>query len=405
MYSERFTELLNNIQILKEEFNKSFKCLNKTNVPSKPTQVKHLNIIIHKHNDIIDEIIPIYQLLQPEEKIHISSLIQNLRTRFSVLINRLNAPCNIPTDILDYISAQIDESSLNCQELETASDSENSSKNDFLSSTQINMTKMTPAEFLGLASKLLPDFDGKPENLVKFTNALDLLDSIKEEHESIAISLIKTKLSGVAQTIISNENTIAAVKASLTAKIKGESAQSASAKLLNAKQNSKSPNEFAKEIEQLTLKLQNAYLLDGLSSEVAQNYATQMAVKSISKNARSPEVKLLMKAGNFTNINDVITKFIDLNNDTDNSVSINFIQNTNQRGGYNNGNRGRGNYRNRGRGYGNQNYGNRNNQNYASQSYQNNRNQNNRGRSSNIRTIEANPENETGPQLAQLGNL
>lgn len=403
MYTEKFTELLNKIQILKDEFNKSFKCLNKKNVPSKTTQLKHLKIIISKHNYIIDEVIPTYETLQPEEKIHITSLVQTLRTRLTVVLSRLNVTCEIPTELLDYITSQIDESSLSGQDFETASDSDSSSKskNSFLSSTQIDITsKMTPAEFLNLASKLLPDFDGNPENLVKFLHALDLLESVKEEHELLAISLIKTKLSGVAQTIISNENTIAAIKTALTSKIKGESAQSASAKLLNAKQSSKSSNEFAKEIEKLTLKLQNAYLLDGLSPQVAQNYATQMAVKSISKNARSPEVKLLMKAGNFANINDVITKFIDLNNDTDNTVNINFVQNKSQRGGY----RGRG---KRGRGYANQNYNNRNNanpnQNNASRNnYQNYRNNNG---SSNIRTMEASPENETGPQLAQLGNL
>lgn len=75
------------------------------------------------------------------------------------------------------------------------------------------MTTMTPVEFINLATKLLPEFDGKAENLTKFINALDILDSIKGDNGSIAISLIKTKLNQTASRLLTNEATIGAIKA------------------------------------------------------------------------------------------------------------------------------------------------------------------------------------------------
>lgn len=60
----------------------------------------------------------------------------------------------------------------------------------------------TVTQFLGLASKVLPDFDGRPENLQSFLDALLLVESIKDIHEPVTVNLIKTKLKGTARNLL-----------------------------------------------------------------------------------------------------------------------------------------------------------------------------------------------------------
>jgi len=56
--------------------------------------------------------------------------------------------------------------------------------------------------FINTASELIPVFDGKAENLTSFIDALQIIESIKGEHEQLAVSTIKTKLKGVARNLI-----------------------------------------------------------------------------------------------------------------------------------------------------------------------------------------------------------
>jgi len=56
-------------------------------------------------------------------------------------------------------------------------------------------------DFINTASKLIPVFDGKAENLTSFIDALEITELIKGEHEQIAVSIIKTKIRGVARNL------------------------------------------------------------------------------------------------------------------------------------------------------------------------------------------------------------
>lgn len=100
----------------------------------------------------------------------------------------------------------------------------------------------TVTQFLGLASKLLPEFDGKPENLASFLDAIGLVDSIKETHEAVAVSLVKTKLKGTARNLINSETTLADIVAKLKVSVKGESVNVLTAKLMNIRQSGKNAN-------------------------------------------------------------------------------------------------------------------------------------------------------------------
>jgi len=304
-----WNDLVENTEASRQKFNQSFKCLNKAVAPKHNTQIKHFKVLVAEHNNIAVEIAKAYNFLNSEQKVTIANFFQTIKTRLSVIFKRLNAQCTIPDNLTDLIVANFSEVT------DESSDSEDS-----------EMAPMTPSEFINTAAKLIPDFDGKFENLQRFLDALTLLDSIKESNESIAITLIKTKLIGTARNLISTETTIQAIKETLTSKVKGHSTQAVTAKLLNTRQNSKSPNDFAKDIEEATKLLQNAYISEGLSPELAENYSTQTAVKAVIKNATSDKIKIIMQAGQFSSLNQVITKFIESSSNINETPRVNYMQ-------------------------------------------------------------------------------
>jgi len=225
----------------------------------------------------------------------------------------------------------------------------------------------TLIEFIRLATSLIPEFDGKPENLQSFLDALGLLDSLKSTHETTAIRLIKTKLKGHVRNLISNEQTIAAIITQLSSAVKGESVEVISAKLLNLQQRNKTANQYTQEVEKLTKALEGAYISEGLSQSLANKYSTTTAVKAMTQNCSIDKVKLIMQAGTFTNMNDAISKFV--NSCTEITGQSNTV--LYYRRGANNYNRGARGY-NRGRNNYHNNYNRGSNNN-------NNNNYNNRG--------------------------
>ncbi|XP_065356259.1 GATA zinc finger domain-containing protein 24-like [Calliphora vicina] len=64
------------------------------------------------------------------------------------------------------------------------------------------------------------------------------------------------------------------------------------------------------EIVNLTRSLENAYISDGLSCELASKYSTQVAVKALAKNCTIDKVKLIMEAGQFNSMNEAVSKFV-----------------------------------------------------------------------------------------------
>jgi len=139
-------------------------------------------------------------------------------------------------------------------------------------------------------------------------DALEIIESIKGEHEQLAVSIIKTNLKGVARNLIGNETTIAEVISRLKNNVKGETVEVLSAKLMNLQRN-KTANQYTQEVEQMTKSLEDLFRTDGLSLELARSYSTRHAVKAMTKNCTIDKVKTIMQAGTFNTMNEAISKF------------------------------------------------------------------------------------------------
>ena len=117
-------------------------------------------------------------------------------------------------------------------------------------------------------------------------------------------------MKGAARNLLTTEKTIIEVVEKLKTSVKGESVNVLSAKLMNIRQMGKNTNAYAKEVEDMTKALEGAYISDGLPTEIAGKYSTQVAVKAIVRNAQNERVKMIIESGQFNNMNELMAKFV-----------------------------------------------------------------------------------------------
>jgi len=388
-WNKLYEELAN----IKTKFDRSHKSLTQNRPIQKNTVRKHVEILVECFNEARMLIHDHRERLTQNHWSQVSKLLIRLRTNLIFVKQKFSLELSVPTVLntpievdtapdpesteaneseseeLPEVNLKIEDEDLNnltipavYTDLDNSTDSDTSSVIENKISNSITMAQSN-IDFINTASKLIPVFDGKAENLTSFIDALQIIESIKGEHEELAVSIIKTKLKGVARNLIGNETTITEVISRLRGNVKGETVEVLSAKLMNLQQRNKTANQYTQEIEQMTKALEGAFITDGLSLELARSYSTQHAVKAMTKNCTIDKVKLIMQAGTFSTMNDAVSKFVNsVTEATGQSNTVLYFKNYPQRGS----NRGRGNYRGNFRG----------NHNNYNKNYQNN----NRGR-------------------------
>lgn len=357
-------------RIIKEQnFDRSYKSLKVDRPIGNETLGRHLKILFEALEKIRTFLKGYYDNLTPSHKIAAEAYFLDVRNKLANLLeskgieNRLSV--SFHDEVVFYIKLEEVGENIDCESLTKLFDIANEAG---------NMTQSV-TDFLGLATRVIPDFNGSSENLQSFLDALDLIDSVKETHKQIAVRVIKTKLKGTARNLISSEGTIKDIIITLRKSVKGESTEVITAKILNIRQGNKTANSFVSEIEELTKALSNAYISDGLPVELAQKYSTQVAVKTMSKNASSDRVRLIMESGNFSTMNDAVSKFVSSCTEGMSTFDVRYY-NSKWYGRGNSRGRGNGHYRGRGRYYRNNRGRGSNNHNFDSRNNKGNRNRN-----------------------------
>lgn len=347
---KKWSEIINQIEIVKLEFNKSYKCLNKSIPIGKQTVTKHLILLTTNLNTIRGVLHVYYEKLTTDHKKDAYEIFRNLRDRLLQIAAKHAVLLNIPNDI--GVGIEFDDILV-----ESLTDTE---EQVIIENPELKMSQ-TNIEYLNIASKLIPEFDGRAENLQSFLAALNLADLVcADNNQSIAIGIVKSKLKGNTINLIKGtETNLKQIIESLKENVKGESVEVITAKLMNIRQNSKSANTYIKEVEDLTRILQSAYVSDGLSPQLAETYSTRAAVKAITKNSCNDKVRIVMEAGQFNNMNEAVAKFVNCCTEMNShQTSILYYKGNNK---YNRNDnfrgrgRGRGHFRGRGRGRGNYN--------------------------------------------------
>lgn len=402
----QWENILESLEPLRIKFRQSYKCINQNRSIKPETVSKHIQILIETFNTIRATLHRQYDRYSTPHKEEANGIFHGFRDQLIKVFHKHNVNIKVPLTLsceIDIEVTETDESETEESETDKITKTAGNSKETKGGIETTNMPR-TEDDVMDKATKIVPVFDGSVSELQSFLDALTLMDRIKETHEMVAIDVIKTKLKGHARNIITNENTIQAIKDKLQSSVQGESSELLCSKLMNIKQQSKSATTYAEEIQEIAKKLGGAYIREGYPQNIVEKLIRQNAAKAISRNATSDEVKLIIKTGNFNTLNEVVSKFIEAS--TEASVSNSSVFYFKRRGSGNQ------NYRNIGfnnRGRGREGRRNNNSRNYNNNRYNgqrrgqhdNNGNQPNHQRNRGwIRLAQEVSENETSPQDA-----
>lgn len=313
------------------------------NLKKSPNRRYRRKTLINRLNQSKEYYNEILNLIEPFEEVHQKFLLQSARILYG--------------DIKTFIDSKLDRNHLiSFKTLAKVSLS-------FIQLYKNNMT--TPKVDIRLGTTLVQMYDGAPENLEAFLDAINLFNDTvtndfadatpaqKAAAQVTVLRFVKARLSGAARQAITGTNDLAglleAVKQNCESSLTSDNLI---AKFKNLKQKDSVEN-FCNEIEKLTTQLKTIYIKEQIPVERAHIMATKKGIESLTNGAKNAETKLILKAGTFTKINDAIQKVMEnaeitLNNNnvtaTNAQIYAGRVNHSRGRGGINH--RGRGNYSN-----------------------------------------------------------
>lgn len=194
-------QIVTKARLIKEHFDRSYKCLNTDRPTGEKTVEEHLDNLFTRFEQIRALLDEHYPRPTTTHRLSAEVFFTDIRDRLSKLLARRNLSIELPLSLHDRVTywntkteTKLPPTShgtvvltdtqtgpgLSLRGIEQEVNIETSplpgTVNNSVNITEATMPQ-TITEFLGLASKLLPDFDGKPENLQGFLDALTLFVS------------------------------------------------------------------------------------------------------------------------------------------------------------------------------------------------------------------------------------
>lgn len=302
-------------QIIKEliehetEFNRIYKCLNKTKQNKKQTIESQVEAIIKEYNYIKSTYISFNNLFSHEYQSYILQLLTKSHDRLTKIFKQYKLHVQIPKVHMpnpEVLIPIIEETEKNFDE---------------------EMATFTVIDFINFATKLIPEYDGSPSDKQRFIDAVNLVDKNVGAHMSSAVEVAKSKLKGTARNFITTEDTLKAIVDQLTNCIKSESSNLILSKLKNLKQQDKSANDYIMELEKLTASLKRAYITEGVPVATAESYTTSNVVQAMKSGTNNDKMKLIMEAGEFKTVAEASAKFLSVSSELNSNQSqINYFQ-------------------------------------------------------------------------------
>ncbi len=175
----------------------------------------------------------------------------------------------------------------------------------------INIETMAGKFDLRTAASLLPAMDGSENGTKLLVDAIELYDSLLDNdgEKLLTLYVLKTRLTQSAKIRLkdeydNNQLLIADIKTHFLTK---RSATTLSSKLSNARQGSKSLDEFGKNVEELLVDL-TITQADGNANAVGilRNVNEKIAINTFANGLQNPELRTIIKARNYSTLNEAI---------------------------------------------------------------------------------------------------
>lgn len=221
---------------------------------------------------------------------------------------------------------------------------------------------ITKTQLIALASNIInTQYDGNPSGLRSFLDKLEQLKDVMEAEEQTAVNFVKGRLTDSARDCIADSDaTIDQIIARLRQSIKIPSSGELEIKLQATSPVRKDRNAYVKEIEDIANLLKRAYISDGLSNVMAEQYSARELKKSITANSMDKDLHTSLRDRTLNTISEVTAAYCQVKQSHEQINMVRRVQGNN---------RGRGQPRWRGRGRGHYN----NNNNYRRNGFDNNR--------------------------------
>lgn len=149
------------------------------------------------------------------------------------------------------------------------------------------------------ATSLIPQFDGKCENLESFIDSVQLLDEITEQaNKAIMLRFLKTRLQGKAHEAFVEGVTLNQLVINLRQRCGSRlNSDTLLPQLKATKQNGTPMVNYTEKMDQLCSKLASAYVSEGLANttETAFKLAEKFTAEAIVQNVNSPETRFILK--------------------------------------------------------------------------------------------------------------
>lgn len=303
--------------------------------------------LVNYYNQFIKIVVVFYSKFNEAQYYTVKKLFAYIRDKVIRSFQVLKVTYKVPTSCTKCINPEIiDEdlivisdgevSSAETSDTEVGGSEIKIKKNQL--KVEISEMATSAKDFFDFASKVLPQvFDGTPDRLQSFLDALSLLGTNCEGNTQNAVAFVKTRLSGKARDLIEDGDSLEQISQKLKRGIITENSQLVSAKLLSLKQYNKEPAKYAAEVESLALSLKRAYISEGVPINVAESYAANTTVKALKTNAQSERIKLVMEAGTFVTCQEALTKFVNITSEATSSTVLFTRQHRANRGHYNRG--------------------------------------------------------------------
>ena len=160
--------ILSQCRKIRDEFDKSFKCLNTDRPTKEDTVERHLRNLSLRLEEIRVVLNVHYERLTTAHKVAAEGFFVDVRNRLITVAARRGVEVKLPLTLHERVCLEI-----------LPEDIEVNSNDRKLPA----IMSQTPVQFLNIASKLIPDFDGWAENLTTFLDDFTLVDSITESHD------------------------------------------------------------------------------------------------------------------------------------------------------------------------------------------------------------------------------
>lgn len=176
----------------------------------------------------------------------------------------------------------------------------------------VEMANPAPARAFDIrqATALVQPYDGAPAGLDTFIDSVNLLkDLITAAELPMAVKFIKTRLSGKARTgLPDNIHGIDDIIENVRARCKDTTTPDNIIAKLKATTQKANVTQFCEEVDTLCTKLETSYISQQIPANVAKNMATKAGLTTVINGVRNSDTKLILKAGTFTSIKEILQK-------------------------------------------------------------------------------------------------